>query len=74
MEKCHANGQGTDQILGKRLSLIMPKFSLLNVVTSLQKWKWAYIEHKEWRPGVGVVGPLRLPYLTSLANELSGNG
>ncbi|KAF8330293.1 DNA glycosylase [Amanita rubescens] len=38
------------------------------------KWKWAYIEHKEWRPGVGVIGPLRLPYLTSLVNEFSGNG
>ncbi|KAF8722430.1 hypothetical protein AX14_009834 [Amanita brunnescens Koide BX004] len=37
------------------------------------KWKWAYIEHKEWRPGIGVVGSLRLPYLMSLVDELSGN-
>ena len=40
----------------------------------LQKWKWAYIEHKEWRPDIGVVGRLRLPYLMSLAHELSGGG
>lgn len=34
------------------------------------KWKWAYEERKEWTPEQGASGPLTIPCLKSLVDEL----
>ncbi|GLB36282.1 putative DNA glycosylase [Lyophyllum shimeji] len=37
------------------------------------RWKWAFIERKEWAPMLGVIRPVTLAYLKSLVSELNIN-